>query len=390
MNRINIFVSSTCYDLSQVRTDLSEFISNQGHMPVLSEFDNFPINPHKKTFDNCIEAVRNNADIFILIVGNRYGSLMDNEKSITNTEFLTARIKNIPIFIFIDKKTLSAYSIWKENKDADFSKFVDNKKIFEFISEVRDDSKLWSYEFEKAQDIILILKNQFSYFFKESLTIYRKYNNLDSSILGLNLSNEAINILLEKDDLYEYEFFSKILVEEMEKSRYLKNDMQYRIHYESTDVIFDDIEVNNWIRKRIPTLSNLIDSFSNLINGAFRDFINEPGHPADLKGLYYVAKAYSKAFQAVIQWTIDTRNAVVPDECENLKECFSLYSKKCIEQIWEYPFYIDNQLLGIKERLKRGEKDFTIDLKINIEIDDEAISKFNSEFKKYKERMLSK
>ena len=37
MAGVNIFISSTCYDLSQVRQDLCEFISDLGHTPMMSE-----------------------------------------------------------------------------------------------------------------------------------------------------------------------------------------------------------------------------------------------------------------------------------------------------------------------------------------------------------------
>ena len=37
MTGVNIFTSSTCYDLSQVRQDLRDFISGLGHTPMMSE-----------------------------------------------------------------------------------------------------------------------------------------------------------------------------------------------------------------------------------------------------------------------------------------------------------------------------------------------------------------
>jgi hypothetical protein len=218
MTKLNVFVSSTCYDLSQVRADLSDFFSESGHTAILSEFDTFPVSPHKKTIDNCIDAVKNNADIFILIVGNRYGTTIDSGKSITNTEFDTARAKGIPIFIFIDKKTLSALSFWRDNPNADFSKHVDTTKIFDFISEIRDDNSLWTFEFEKAQDIVAVLKHQLSFLFKEALKTYSKYLRLDNELLLLDISSESINIILQKDRLYEFEFFSSVLNNEMQKS----------------------------------------------------------------------------------------------------------------------------------------------------------------------------
>lgn len=37
MAGVNIFISSICYDLSQVRQDLCEFISGLRHTPMMSE-----------------------------------------------------------------------------------------------------------------------------------------------------------------------------------------------------------------------------------------------------------------------------------------------------------------------------------------------------------------
>lgn len=36
-----VFVSSTCFDLSQVRHDMKQFIETIGYEPLLSEFDSF-------------------------------------------------------------------------------------------------------------------------------------------------------------------------------------------------------------------------------------------------------------------------------------------------------------------------------------------------------------
>lgn len=43
-----IFVSSTCYDLKQIRRNIQEFIENDlGYEAILSEYDSFPIDPDK-------------------------------------------------------------------------------------------------------------------------------------------------------------------------------------------------------------------------------------------------------------------------------------------------------------------------------------------------------
>ena len=68
-----VFVSSTCYDLKQVREDIRDFFQdNYGLQIMLSEFDSFPIDPCIGTFENCLKNVDEYADIFVLIVGTRY------------------------------------------------------------------------------------------------------------------------------------------------------------------------------------------------------------------------------------------------------------------------------------------------------------------------------
>ena len=107
MSQVKVFVSSTCYDLKQIRTDMYNFISDMGFLPFLSEHPSFLIDPQKDIMENCIENVRTNTDIFILIVGNRYGTRIDTGRSITNTEYLAAKELGIPTYIFMLKSIVS-------------------------------------------------------------------------------------------------------------------------------------------------------------------------------------------------------------------------------------------------------------------------------------------
>ena len=112
-----IMVSSTFYDLRQIRTDLYTFISdNLGYIPLLSELPSFPVDPDVDTIENCRRRVEQNADIMVLVIGGRYGSIDSKTvKSITNLEFLAARAKGIPIYAFVDKSVLSILPVWKTN-----------------------------------------------------------------------------------------------------------------------------------------------------------------------------------------------------------------------------------------------------------------------------------
>lgn len=118
-----IMISSTFYDLRQIRADLARFITDDlGYIPLLSELPSFPVDPDLDTIENCRVRVEKNANILVLVIGGRYGSI-DNrtDKSITNLEFLTARRKGIPIYAFVEKGILAVLPVWKNNPAADFS-----------------------------------------------------------------------------------------------------------------------------------------------------------------------------------------------------------------------------------------------------------------------------
>ena len=87
-------ISSTFYDLRQIRDDLRQFIEGVGYRPLLSEHASFPIDPDATTIENCRRRVEQDADILVLVIGGRYGSIdATPNKSVTNLEYTSARHK---------------------------------------------------------------------------------------------------------------------------------------------------------------------------------------------------------------------------------------------------------------------------------------------------------
>jgi hypothetical protein len=112
---------------------LARFIADDlGYIPLLSELPSFPVDPDLDTIENCRARVEKNADILILVIGGRYGSIdARTEKSITNLEFLTARRKGIPIYAFVEKSILAVMPVWKNNPSGNFSGTVDTPRLFD-------------------------------------------------------------------------------------------------------------------------------------------------------------------------------------------------------------------------------------------------------------------
>jgi hypothetical protein len=205
---LKVFVSSTCYDLGMVRAELRGFISNFGHEPVMSEFNDVLFDPKDHTHESCIKEIAN-SDVIILIIGSRFGgkaipqavnqidiekikSLSKNTKflastdniSITQVEILRAIEYNIPIFTFVDSKVLNDHLLYEKNKDKDFIDkidfaSIDKRKtavyIFEFINFLRLRAKNNSiFEFSKISDIEDVIKKQWSALLQRLLFNQRK------------------------------------------------------------------------------------------------------------------------------------------------------------------------------------------------------------------------
>lgn len=69
-----VFVSSTCYDLGEVRDSLYSFIKSYNFDPVLSERGDVFYHPELHTHDSCIKEIEN-CQIFVLIIGGRFGGI---------------------------------------------------------------------------------------------------------------------------------------------------------------------------------------------------------------------------------------------------------------------------------------------------------------------------
>ena len=119
MARPRIFVSSTYYDLKHIRSSLELFIESLGFEPVLSEKGDIPYNPDHPLDESCYREA-GTADLFVLVVGGRYGSeisgsdtksqikFYDHYESITKKEFESAQeyIKDTNILITCDEDNI--------------------------------------------------------------------------------------------------------------------------------------------------------------------------------------------------------------------------------------------------------------------------------------------
>lgn len=142
MAQPTIFVSSTFYDLRHIRESVKRFIERLGYLAVLSEEGAVFYDPKTTAAQACLAEVLN-VQLFVLIIGGRYGSLVpESNQSVTNAEYQQAIRQKIPVFALIDEGTLHDYALYKANaSDPDLVcrltfPHADDARIFKFIDDV--------------------------------------------------------------------------------------------------------------------------------------------------------------------------------------------------------------------------------------------------------------
>jgi hypothetical protein len=167
-----IFISSTFYDLRQIRSDIEIFIRSLGYDGVIHERGDVPYGSDTALEEYCYKEI-GSCDILLSLIGGRFGSQSkNNDYSISQIELKTAIKLDRPVYIFIDKSVKFEYGTWqinKTNKDTKY-KYVDNKRIFEFIAEIENlPRNNPMFDFETASDVTTTLRAQLAGLFQRMI-----------------------------------------------------------------------------------------------------------------------------------------------------------------------------------------------------------------------------
>jgi hypothetical protein len=203
MASLRVFVSSTCYDLSAIRSQIRSFIFSMGFEPIMSDYNDVLYDPRTHTHTSCIEEIAT-CDLIILIVGSRFGgkaipeaiskidfdTIIEKSKSVehlkkkenisvTQLEVLKAVEIEIPIFTFIDNRLWNDHELYEKNKSNPILKDIEFPSIdkpetavfiFEFINFLRHRTRGNSINpFTKFEDIEGTLKKQWAGLFQRLL-----------------------------------------------------------------------------------------------------------------------------------------------------------------------------------------------------------------------------
>lgn len=222
-----IFVSSTCYDLQEVRFQLRHFISEFGFDPVMSEFGDIFFDLKLHVQDACRNEIEK-TDLFILIIGNNYGSIYHKHQdhsdpdSVTLQEFRKCLEVGIPKYLFINKflkhdfenyrrTKAQAYATnySRSKKDIPEEEFTEEynktypfpqvsyRYIFKFLELIESLNKNNAiYTFESFDEIKSALKKQWAALFYDALKQVQTTSQFNLSEIEKKLSKIESHIEL--------------------------------------------------------------------------------------------------------------------------------------------------------------------------------------------------
>jgi hypothetical protein len=198
MAKPRIFLSSTFYDLRQIRLDLDRFIKDMGYEAVRNEQGNIPYGKDEKLEEYCYKEI-SSVDILVLIIGGKFGtSSTHGDYSITQMEMKTALELDKQVFVFIEKGVYSEFRTYLANKANQniIYCYIDNPKIYEFIEQIEGLPKNNPiHAFESSEDIIHFLTEQWAGLFQRFLQEQRRIKEINL-LQGLENTASTLNQLI--------------------------------------------------------------------------------------------------------------------------------------------------------------------------------------------------
>ncbi len=341
MSGLKIFVSSTCYDLLEERTQVRNLLLNLGHDPILSDHNDVYYDNYEHTHVSCIRQV-SNADMVILLIGSRYGGVaIDDALKEINLDLIQERLnKKIKLNELIEEmKVRTQESIDAHNKDNSLKKVKYGFSIthFEILRAIQEDipiyvfvkdkvwnfNELYTYNKDKIEDLIIpsIDKNHSKYLFEfiEILKNRKLGNSIQPYSNYLDIEYALKKQLAEK---------LKMLMDERKK---LRNQSEQQQDYISklTDR-FDDLKEailsvlpkgnEREVAKGVIKFRRLISSLSFIMKNI----------GTDTATITNIISSNSDPFQEFLKKNINIQHILSTDINEDFKNLFNTIYKSRI------------------------------------------------------------
>lgn len=287
MAKPRVFISSTFYDLRQVREDIERMILDLGYDPVRNETGAIPYSKRESPEDSAYREIER-CDILVSIIGGRFGTPSRDKSgySISQNELRRALERGVQVFIFIEKSVQSEYEVFRRNKHIKEVQYAvaDAVEIFEFIEQIYSlPMNNAVFYFETASEIASHLKLQWAGLFQrflqeqtrlEELHVLSDLNATAKTLKEVvdflteerkNRDNDAINTILR----INHPIFRRLA--ELTQTEYRvfftnRNEMEKWLNVRGWVFVFDPWEMDDgsseeWINKKL----NAVIKFKTLV-----------------------------------------------------------------------------------------------------------------------------
>ena len=354
------------YDLGELRAGLQQFVDGLGWKAVLAERDSFSVDTTESTVENSLRNVRENSDIFVMVVGSRYGSIHpDSDKSVTNLEFLEARARRVPIYVFVKADVLAQLQVWRDNPEADFSRVVDTVRVFEFVDSFYGTGNLWTFPFSTAVDIVDKLRTQFAYLARDALGVRQLARGEDR--LVQELDGEALMLALRLDEHWEVKLFATILEAGLDRLVPMRREIDYGLT--RPGAIYVDLEsLAPWALDRIHELERLGETANAILTAYIARAFGDDGVPGDPLEIAAAARRLVQVWEDSAQWTLNCRPIRVDSIARRFVEALSRSNANMLKEIWEFGHTIRSRLeQAINQHT--GDEDEVVDITLTLTAD---------------------
>ncbi len=325
-----VFLSSTVYNLVDLRAELKRYLAELGYTPYLSEGEGFhDSTPEMTPYESCLK-VLSTASIMVLIIDGKYGKafkwdawndiVKNRTVSPTHAEYLLANATQKRTLVFIRKELLTYYEMYRtakkngekgENLRKIVSKVLPEYISFEtleFIHEIKTTEPIpWIKEFIDVTDIKEELKSKMLNELAELFLIKNQHvetliRAFSSALMKMNPEERVTNLrkigvtneFIEKVDILTQEnlklkdasdLIGKQLTEKEDELAHADNKKQAEVKKlqaeisslkDEKEMLAKKIEVNESYNKNILTTSTNNSAYftqSNKSETPFTDLI---------------------------------------------------------------------------------------------------------------------
>ena len=162
-----VFISSTVYDLLDIRDELEQSIRDAGLVPVLSDSatSDFTVVPDANSIETCLTNVRA-SDYIVVVLSQRYGPSLIKagypDISATHLEYQEAIKHSKFVFVYVRDRLESDYRLWRNNGKDSSLKYTwvkpSDSRLFDFLHEhqllvANKPTTNWYYTFRTSLDL---------------------------------------------------------------------------------------------------------------------------------------------------------------------------------------------------------------------------------------------